>query len=620
MVSAFLLLADFSCALVCGAVVLLVVLQLRFDASARRLALLSACTMLAGSLASWRRITEFYAQPLAAWPLIGQTLALACLWWAVFRLLRFPWTVLLGLVVVWPPLSLLLLLAAWRRLTGYWRWLLVGSVYYALLPPALADVCVLLVSPLIVWALAGLLRSRLFDPLERLNEQLAERARRDMLILQVAQTVRLSTDLQQVLALLVDHIERSMGYRGVQIRLEDSLQAGRLGNGRRRVFALQGSTFKGELEVELVQESSEELEMLAVQLSVLIDNASLFVESEQQRERASAASESKSRFLSTMSHELRTPLQSVMAFTGMMLEGGPFYGEQPLPVVYRDDLRRIQISSDHLFSLIRDVLDLNRIEAGKLDLQLEALAVADLVEGSVSQIANLVRTGVTLSLQLPADLPLVLGDRLRLKQVLLNLLSNAAKFCEQGSIVVQASGSPERVRIAVIDSGPGISEHAAARLFGRFEQGDGNIFGKHGGSGLGLSICKQLVELHGGRIGFESVLGRGSTFYFDIPCVGSRLVEVSTLPIGDDLTVYGRQRRPQCRCAVLTSAALAGQTLLALEQRGWKPLLYESADRAIEMGQLLHAPLILIGASEKPAYPVGPQVRAGSLADWLAEQ
>jgi len=244
------------------------------------------------------------------------------------------------------------------------------------------------------------------------------------------------------------------------------------------------------------------------------------------RDRAEAADRPKSAFLATMSHELRTPLNSIIGFTGLLLQGlaGPLNPEQ------EKQLYMVKDSGQHLLSLINDVLDISKIEAGQIEI---ARAPFDLPE-SIQQVLDTVaplagKKGLPVTARLAPDVGTVTSDRRRFEQVLLNLLSNAIKFTEQGGVTVTAEivllpGSPARrmVRVSVADTGMGIRREDLDKLFQPFRQLDSGLMRQYEGTGLGLAICKRLIERLGGAIALESELGKGSTFSFTLPADAER--------------------------------------------------------------------------------------------------
>ncbi len=231
-------------------------------------------------------------------------------------------------------------------------------------------------------------------------------------------------------------------------------------------------------------------------------------------EQARAADRLKSAFLATMSHELRTPLNSIIGFSGILLQelAGPLNDEQ------RKQLTMVRDSSRHLLALINDVLDISKIEAGQLSLDLTAFDLPSVIGQCVDSIVPLAGyKGLDLRLSIDRDVTTIHTDRRRFEQILFNLLNNAIKFTAQGYIEVRCRGDGDHYLLAVADSGIGIREEDLAGLFQPFHQIDSGLTRSHEGTGLGLSICRKLVELMGGTINVQSRWGVGSTFTLRLP-------------------------------------------------------------------------------------------------------
>jgi signal transduction histidine kinase/ABC-type branched-subunit amino acid transport system substrate-binding protein len=230
---------------------------------------------------------------------------------------------------------------------------------------------------------------------------------------------------------------------------------------------------------------------------------------------AEEANRLKSRFLSNISHELRTPLNAIINFSKLLLTGE----EGPLAEGQADMLGRSHDAGEHLLGLLNDMLDLSRIEAGAVELFREETDLAEIVHGVMATAVGLTRDKpIQLQLDLAADLPPAWIDRTRVRQVLLNLLANAAKFTERGSIVVRAERQGHHIAVSVQDTGPGIPASEQARIFERYVKGRGDGLR---GDGLGLAISRQLVEIQGGTIWVDSEPGHGSTFHFTLPVAQS---------------------------------------------------------------------------------------------------
>lgn len=238
------------------------------------------------------------------------------------------------------------------------------------------------------------------------------------------------------------------------------------------------------------------------------------------KEQAESASRAKSQFLANMSHELRTPMNGVIGMMDLLVD-------TPLSSTQRRYADTVRSSADSLLHILNEVLDLSKIEAGRLEVE----AIPYSIVSAVKAVTDLMRPraeqkGILLAIDIAAEVPLALrGDRHRVSQVLMNLVGNALKFTERGSVTVRVSASGTNsaadslLRVEVADTGIGIAEEAKRNLFTSFTQADSSTTRKYGGSGLGLAIAKQLLALMGGSIGFESKVNRGSTFWFTLPIV-----------------------------------------------------------------------------------------------------
>jgi signal transduction histidine kinase/putative methionine-R-sulfoxide reductase with GAF domain len=264
------------------------------------------------------------------------------------------------------------------------------------------------------------------------------------------------------------------------------------------------------------------LQTFADQSVVAIQNARLFGEIEEKSKELAEASQHKSQFLANMSHELRTPLNAILGYTELMADGA--YGEPSEKML--GILKRLEANGRHLLGLINDVLDLSKIEAGQLVLELSDYCVQDIAQTVRSTLEPLAADKkLAFKLELAPDLPPGLGDGRRLTQVLINLVGNAIKFTDAGEVAIKAEANNGSFHVSVRDTGPGISAADQAKLFQEFQQADNAITRKKGGTGLGLAISKRIIEMHGGKIWVESQPGQGSTFTFTLPVIIDRQVE-----------------------------------------------------------------------------------------------
>ncbi len=287
---------------------------------------------------------------------------------------------------------------------------------------------------------------------------------------------------------------------------------------------------KSERRELLLRAAQRDLEMAIRERDQLNDQLySLTLELEEARADAEAAYRSKASFMATMSHELRTPLNIVIGFSSAMLDHPEMYEGAQFSDTLVVDLAEIRRSGQHLLGLINDILDLARVEAGRLDLNKQAIPLAPLLDEMLRTAQGLLKERpVLLRREYQSALPIVTIDEVRVRQVILNLISNACKFTSVGEVGLGARVDDQEVIIWVRDTGIGIADSDQERIFHQFEQVASHDTRQHTGTGLGLSICRWLVELHGGRMWLESELGKGSIFSFTLPRLQTNNVEGTT--------------------------------------------------------------------------------------------
>jgi len=262
----------------------------------------------------------------------------------------------------------------------------------------------------------------------------------------------------------------------------------------------------------------------ADQAAIAIENVRLFNEIQDKSRQLEEASQHKSQFLANMSHELRTPLNAILGYTELMADGA--YGEPSERML--GVLKRLQANGRHLLGLINDVLDLSKIEAGQLVLDLSDYSIQDIAQTVRSTLEPLATDKkLAFKVEVAPQLPSGRGDGRRLTQVLINLVGNAIKFTDAGEVAIKADADNGSFHVSVRDTGPGISAADQAKLFQEFQQADNAITRKKGGTGLGLAISKRIIEMHGGKIWVESQPSQGSTFAFTLPVVVERQVDAA---------------------------------------------------------------------------------------------
>jgi signal transduction histidine kinase len=256
----------------------------------------------------------------------------------------------------------------------------------------------------------------------------------------------------------------------------------------------------------------------ADQAVIAIENVRLFDEIQDKSRQLAEASQHKSQFLANMSHELRTPLNAIIGVSEMLREDAEALKQDTEP------LDRVLGAGRHLLALINDILDLSKIEAGRMELQLEDFALAPLIDGVVKTIEPLaVKNENRVAVNCDGAIGNLHADQMRLRQALLNLMSNANKFSERGTISVDARQAQENgcdwITIAVADTGIGMTPEQMGKLFQEFSQASASTASKYGGTGLGLAISRRFCQMMGGDISVESEPGRGSTFTIRLPTI-----------------------------------------------------------------------------------------------------
>lgn len=266
---------------------------------------------------------------------------------------------------------------------------------------------------------------------------------------------------------------------------------------------------------EIQRDELEVLELLAGQVAIALENAKAYERERSVTQQLEDAEVYKARFMANMSHELREPLNTIIGFSRLMIKG--LDGEMTEQQV--QDLERIYNDGQRLLFLINDILVISQIQAGMMELKLERVQMAELIEGVMPTASALVRgKDIELVKDVPEGLPPVHADPGRVRQMLVHLLNNAAKFTESGQIVIRAWRNEDQVYTSVSDTGVGIPPEDRERIFVRFEKGAEREGRRQRGVGLGLALCKEFVTLHGGQIWVNSEVGQGSTFTFSLPC------------------------------------------------------------------------------------------------------
>ncbi|MEM8998900.1 MAG: response regulator [Bacteroidota bacterium] len=312
--------------------------------------------------------------------------------------------------------------------------------------------------------------------------------------------------------------KQAISYLGVPIPVEDEVIG---------VVSVQST----QQESRFNEEDKRLLNTIAINVGIALHNAELYEDAKDAKAKAEDANEAKSAFLSTVSHELRTPLTSVLGFAKIIrkrLEDKIFpavkVGDQKIKRTMKqvsENLEVVVSEGERLTNLINDVLDLAKIEAGKMDWNMKPVFLQDVINRAIASTAALFeQKNLQLRAHIPENLPLINGDEDKLIQVVINLLSNSVKFTEKGKVSIEAYEEKGQLIVEVQDTGVGISEEDKHKVFERFRQAGDTLTDKPQGTGLGLPICREIIEHHGGIIWMKSELNVGSTFFFSIPLLG----------------------------------------------------------------------------------------------------
>ncbi len=261
------------------------------------------------------------------------------------------------------------------------------------------------------------------------------------------------------------------------------------------------------------------LSTAAIQAAMAIQNALLFVEVKDKNAALERVNHLKSQFLATVTHELRTPLHSIISYGSLILEG---YLDGELTEEQQEHISFIVRRAEDLSRLVDDMLDLSKIEADRLEVKVEPLSLEQSLQDAMNELKQMAgNKGLALTLEMDEELPMALADSHRIRQVVVNLVSNALKFTENGGVTIRCMllERYDMLRISVSDTGIGISPAALDYIFEAFRQADGSVTRRFGGTGLGLTIARKLIELQGGEVTVESIVGQGSTFSFTLPIV-----------------------------------------------------------------------------------------------------
>jgi signal transduction histidine kinase/CheY-like chemotaxis protein len=317
---------------------------------------------------------------------------------------------------------------------------------------------------------------------------------------------------------------------------------------------------------------------------------------------AEEAQKNKAMFVARVSHEFRTPLNMIIGLVDLLTDTPDVYGDE-LPSALFEDLQIVHRNCEHLSGMINDVLDLSQAEAGRLALQKDRVNLADLIYGALSVVSVLVqKKNLAVQVNVPADLPEVYCDRTRIRQVIVNLVSNAVRFTDRGSITVTVEQQGQEVIISVADTGPGITPDVAATIFEPFGVSTNPLWRERSGSGLGLSISKQFIELHDGHIWLETAVDMGAKFSFSLP-ISPPLPPVASAGQWIREDWLWMERSPRSAIARASSAPLKPRMVVCDETGGLSAVLTHYADQ-IEFIPAADLPAVCAALHECPAHIV----------------
>ena len=332
----------------------------------------------------------------------------------------------------------------------------------------------------------------------------------------------------------------------------------------------------------LDEQVRELVDTIGINISVALETAALYQEAQRTADQLKEVDRLKSEFLANMSHELRTPLNSIIGFSRVILKGI----DGPLTDMQQTDLTAIYESGTQLLNLINDILDISKIDAGKMEFNFELTNLKELIKSVMLVSRALVKdTGVKLLTDVPDELPSVSADTRRIRQVLTNLLSNAAKFTEDGYIKVAATHDNYQVIVTVADTGIGIPPERINAVFERFEQVDSSSTRSYGGTGIGMPLSLQFVKAHGGELWLDSTVGRGTTFFFSLP------IERPPEPVATlDEDEEERPHNPTSRIVLAVDDDLDIITIFRryLEKQGYIVFGLTDGSRVVEEARRLH--------------------------------